>query len=225
MNLTAFRADSNPFVATLRQASLTYNDSPLYHFYQSFCPASVADLLGISASPISNQPAMSAVMPWWNKDPQQRLQQVAEQRPSGWLGKEAIKLGISSADDFGWQYFGPVSEKLGLLEFERQRQVYDSIAKRGYKPRSHLQVHGEFLVDGNDWVWVNLGGKHRVNALLAQGNDTVIAAAKGKYGSIFVRRSEVASWPNVVNGWYTEEEALQVFDRIMAGKECGVVNE
>jgi len=162
-------------------------------------------------------PPMAAVMPWWSMNPERRLQQVAIETDGGFIGKEAIKLGASVADDFGWQYFGPVSPAVGQMEFDRQRAVFHSINRNGYKPTSYLHVHGEFLVHGGDWVWVNLGGKHRLNALVAMGSQEVIVSAKRKYGPEFVRREEAELWPNVQNGWFTREEALRLFDRIMQG--------
>ena len=43
-------------------------------------------------------------------------------------------------------------------------------------------------------------------------------SAKGKYGPVIIRRSESAIWPNVQNGLFDEAEALELFDRILAGR-------
>ena len=217
MNLTALHISRSPFVQTLQQSDPQYADSALFQYYESVTPSCVGDLLQLSDSRIASLPPMAAVMPWWCMSPERRLQQVAIETDGGFIGKEALKLGASVADDFGWQYFGPVSSAVGQMEFDRQRAVFQSIRRNGYNPTSYLHVHGEFLVRGDDWVWVNLGGKHRLNALVAMGAQEVIVSAKRKYGPEFVRREEVDLWPNVQSGWFTREEALRLFDRIMEG--------
>ncbi len=111
----------------------------------------------------------------------------------------------------GTSNLGPMSRMMKDNEVQAFEQ------RNGYKPTSYLHVHGEFLVHGGDWVWVNLGGKHRLNALVAMGSQEVIVSAKRKYGPEFVRREEAELWPNVQNGWFTREEALRLFDRIMQG--------
>lgn len=217
MNLTALHISRSPFVRTLQAADAHYENSVLFQFYENLTPSCVGDLLQLSDSRIASLPAMAAVMPWWSMTPERRLQQVAVETDGGFIGKEALKLGASRDNDYGWQYFGPVSPAVGQMEFDRQCMVYQSIARNGYNPTSYLHIHGEFLIHGDDWVWVNLGGKHRLNALVALGAKEVIVSAKRKYGPEFVRREDVALWPNVQNGWYTREEALRLFDRIIEG--------
>ncbi len=217
MNLMTRPALENPFVATLRGGQRHYENSALADYFKANQPVTVGDLLGISDSPIAADPAMAAVMPWWGMTPEERLQQVAVETPQGFLGKEAIKLGAHWGKDYGWQYFGPVSDGVAQQEFKRQWAVYHSIRNKGYKPDSYKHIHGEFLIAEQDWVWVNLGGKHRFNALVASGEEQVVVSSRGKYGAHFVYRSDANIWPNVMNGNYTLEEALQVFDRILAG--------
>ncbi|WP_297004988.1 hypothetical protein [Thalassolituus sp. UBA6592] len=217
MNLTMLPASRNPFVMTLQEGHDSYENSPLFQFYDSVKPATVGQLLSVMQSPIASLPAMATVMPWWAISPEERLDQVAVETPHGYLGKEAIKMGASRSGDYGWQYFGPVSHQVGESEFQRQQLVYQSIRSNSYNPVSYKHIHGEFLISGRDWVWVNQGGKHRFNSLVAAGNEEVIVSAKRKYGPDFVQRSDAHLWPNVINGWFTEQEALTVFDRIMQG--------
>jgi hypothetical protein len=218
-NFLGLSVQDSPFVQILSQNDSGYEGSALETFYQTFKPATVGDLLGLETSEIASMPAMSAVMPWWNRKPEQRLEQVAIRAVNGrFLGKEAIKLGASEQTDFGWQYYGPVSTTVGKMEYERQVSVFRSIRDQGFQPTSATQIHGEFLVSGEDWVWVNIGGKHRLNSLVALGHPEIQVSAKGKYGPVITRRSESSIWPNVQNGLFEEKEALELFDRILAGR-------
>lgn len=220
-NLLGFRSESNPLIKTLLSHDQRFDRSSLHVFYEKFQPESIGDVLNISSSKATSYPAMSTVMPWWKKTPDARLLQVCVNINSKpYLGKEARGLGADESSDFGWQYFGPVSCAVGKTEFDRQHSVFDSIRRRGYRPTSPLHIHGEFLVNGNDWVWVNLGGKHRFNALVALGHNTITISVKNKYGPAFVRREDVDSWPNVLNGWFDREEALQIFDQLMSGRSA-----
>lgn len=218
-NFLGFSVQDSPFVQILTQDHSRYEGSALEAFYQTFQPETVGELLGLKNSAVASLPAMSAVMPWWNRKPEQRLEQVAVTAGNGrLLGKEAIKLGACEQTDFGWQYYGPVSTPVGKMEYERQVSVFHSIRDQGFQPTSATQIHGEFLVSGEDWAWVNIGGKHRLNSLVALGNPEIQVSAKGKYGPVIIRRSESSIWPNVQNGLFDEAEALGLFDRILAGR-------
>jgi len=218
VNFLGLPVMSSPFVQTLKTSDQQFEGSALDEYYQAFQPETVGQLLGLKTSDIASRPAMAAVMPWWNRGPDERLEQVAVISNSGRLvGKEAIKLGASPEVDYGWQYYGPISSAIGKMEFERQVSVYQSIYKKGFLKTEPTALHGEFLVDGADWVWTSIGGKHRLNALIAMGNEMLTVSAKGKYGPTIVRRDESFLWPNVVNGLFDEQEALALFDRIMKG--------
>lgn len=219
-NLLGFRTESNPFIKTLLSGKQTFSQSYLRHFYEQFQPETIGDVLNISTSKAASYPAMSTVMPWWTKEPNARLVQVCvstDRKP--YLGKEAYHLGADEGSDFGWHHFGPVSSGVGEMEFDRQYSVFNSIRTHGYQPTSPLHIHGEFLIHGADWVWINIGGKHRFNALVALDHDIITVSVKNKYGPAFVRRDEVDFWPNVINGWFDREEALQIFDQLMLGRD------
>jgi hypothetical protein len=136
------------------------------------------------------------------------------------FGVEAYKLGVKPEGNFGWQYFGPVSDSVGLLEFSRLKSVYESINEKGYCPPAKSHIHGEFLISDDDWVWVNLGGKHRCAALIAMNYSEIPVRVRGKYGAAFVRRCEVDYWPNVLNGLFSRDQALQFFDKMILGRAC-----
>lgn len=217
-NYFGWLASENPFVKTLREGKLEYTESLLKRFYDSHQYATIGDVFQISESRISTAPAMAAVMPWWHVTPEERLARVACLSDSNrYLGKEAIQFGAQKSD-YGWQYFGPVSPRVGEAEFKRQLKVYKSIQERSYQPSSLLDIHGEFLVSQGAWCWVNLGGKHRFNSLVALGNKEITIAVTGKYGPLITRAEDVEHWPNVRNGNFTTQDALSIFFRILSGQ-------
>jgi len=217
--LLGLRIADNPFFRTLSQNQREYSDSDLYRYYQAVQPAGAGDVMPVRDSRIASMPAMAACMPWWKITPEERLKQVLASATDGrFLGKEAVKLGADPETDYGWLYFGPVSENVGITEFNRQWKVYESIRKKGFQPTSSFSIHGEFLISDSDWAWVNYGGKHRFVALAAMGHQKIVVSAKNKYGPAFVRPEDVRAWPNVMNGWFTEEEALAVFWQMMSGR-------
>lgn len=218
-NFFGWHASENPFVKTILESSKTHTESTLLKFYSHHQYINTGELFKIKESPISSAPAMAAVMPWWNLTPKERLKSIAILTASGrFLGKEAVEFGASTAKDYGWQYFGPISNPIIEIEFKRQISVYNSIKQHGYKPDSPLCVHGEFLVAADRWCWVNQGGKHRFNSLIALNHDQITVSAIGKYGPFIVRPEDAKHWPNVKNGNFTEKEAIELFYRILDGR-------
>jgi hypothetical protein len=161
---------------------------------------------------------MATVMPWSYSSPEQRMARFCiEGSHSRLLSTEAQKHGLNPAENYGCQFFGPISTDHGELEFLRLTSVNNKIIKEGYAPSKHGHIHGEFLIDGNDWIWIAIGGKHRFSVLSALDVDTIPVAKLSRWATLFVRRSEVEFWPNVRSGLFTVEEALSIFDRIMKG--------
>ncbi|MFC3680613.1 hypothetical protein [Bacterioplanoides pacificum] len=162
---------------------------------------------------------MATVLPWSTSTPEAKLKRIcANTNAKRLLSKEAYQLGLREKDNYGWQFFGPVSEGLGNLEFKRLISVYNSIQKNGYFPERYGYIHGQFLISDNDWVWVNIGGKHRFSSLAALNYERIPVALKSRSSALFIRRSESAYWPNVKNGLFSEQESLNIFDRIIDGK-------
>jgi hypothetical protein len=219
--ILGFLPQEHPFCETLQQYNQqnhVYENSTLFQYYETYQPLTMADVLKVESSRLRAYPAMATVMPWGYSSPEQRMARFCiEGSHSRLLSKEAHKHGLNPAENYGCQFFGPISTDHGELEFQRLTSVNNKIIKEGYAPSKHGHIHGEFLIDGNNWVWIAIGGKHRFSVLSALDVDTIPVAKLSRWATLFVRRSEVEFWPNVRSGLFTVEEALSIFDRIMKG--------
>ena len=209
----------SPFVAFLKEYETgkvtTYKGSLLERFYNEVQPKSMCEVLGLDGGPFQDVHAMATIMPWWDLTPDNCLpQRAVDVNATDLLGKEAVSNGLKEKDNFGWQHFGPISDEVGELEFQRLVTVYKSIKEKGYITRGSVPINGEFLVTDSDWAWTGLGGKHRMTSLVALGWERIPVTTKGRYGAPIVKAAEVDSWPNVRNGLFTRDQALTVFSHI-----------
>lgn len=220
-NMLGYTTNGNPFVKTLKAYSdkeSGYSGSLLEAYYEQFCPISMRAVLESDNINLEKYHPMATVMPWSTATPDEKfLRACIDVNAPNILSREAHKLGLSTKDSFGWQYFGPISENLGQLEYERLISVYKTIKENGYHPNQYGYIHGQFLVNDKDWVWVNIGGKHRFATLAALEFKTIPIALRSRSSALFIHRSEAEYWPNVKNGLFTKQDALDIFDRIMAG--------
>lgn len=218
--LLGFKANAHPFVKALKADDEDPGSGRdlLSSYYHSYQPKTMADALRIDSSKLRSYHSMQTVMPWAFSTPEERGRRfIANPNSNKPLAKEAVQHGLDPLSDYGCQFFGPVSEAHAEMEYQRLFSVYESIRKKGYKPKQGDHLHGEFLVDGDNWVWIAIGGKHRFASLVATGANVIPVAAKARWSALIIRRSEVDHWPNVKNGLFTRTEALQVFDNMISG--------
>lgn len=217
------RSPENPFVRTVadyRAGAVTeYDGSALARHYRGWHPATAADVLGLAADAgaIADQPAQAVTLPWLaeaaERDPARRLDRLER-----WSLEETRAHGAALGRAHGHKHFGPVSDQFARLEFGRYTALADSVARRGFvtKPAhdTHIGVH--VLVDGARRVGLNTGpGLHRAVVAAAFGVDPLVVAVEKP--PLLVHRSDVAAWPGVRNGLFTEHAALALFDRIVDG--------
>lgn len=220
-HMLGFTADGNPFVESLRTYSenkCNYTGSTLEYYYNNFCPDSMQSVLSSAENSLNKFHPMATVLPWGIATPEQKLPKVCVNPSADKLfSSEAKKLGLSEKDNYGWQFFGPVSEGLGQLEYKRLISVFNSIKDDGYLPEKHGFIHGQFLVSDDNWAWVNIGGKHRFASLAALNFKSIPISLTSRSSALFIRRADVQYWPNVRNGLFSEFDALNIFDRILQG--------
>ena len=152
-----------------------------------------------------NVPDWSTVLPWQHFSPSEwgkKVERYVQIENSSYSRNIDIK--------YGWAWTGPCSLSKALIEIKRLSKLTSSIFRSGYKRSSDTDgdITAHILAkDDDNWVWFANGGQHRACVLAALGYEYMpIRVLK------VIRRSEVVSWPNVVNRLFTVEQALRIFD-------------
>jgi hypothetical protein len=111
----------------------------------------------------------------------------------------------------GWAFFGPTHPDKGALEFSRIINLYKSLTVHGYD-KSKGCVGVSVLKRGNDCIYlIGGGGYHRIAVMAAMEFDTV--PAKFHRNSI-IDVEDVSLWPNVRNGIWSEQQAIDYVDHL-----------
>jgi hypothetical protein len=167
----------------------------------------VGDVVGLPATtPFLAGDPLTSTYPWSDKSPNQ-----ARAERQYIMTTEARENGFDTWDlRDGWRSFGPVSDRLIDLELNRLTRTYDSIAHHGFDASAGVML-GRVRLWGDDILVSPFHGWHRTAVLLTLGAQSI--PMRFSHHEPVVRRNEVALWPNVVNGLFTVDEALQVFDR------------
>lgn len=225
---TAFPADRegpNPFIRTLMAYDQgkcnSYDNSPLRRFYSSYKPESAQALLGVkspSFPAFHTLPPSAAPKPWSDDNPfELGLRREKELKQENGEHSSPLK------DLFGDPFFGPVSDDKGALEFKRLIKVHNSIRLHGFRTNPHGidNITVTALISDDDWrVMISHSGQHRIASLSASGHEEAVVQLQpslGLGGVIFRRHS--GEWPTVVSQYFTNEEALAIFDRIFWGQQ------
>lgn len=208
----------NPFVQTVRaieNGCTSYAASPLRDYYALFQPATAAAAIGVSAQlahPELLRPASAATLPWDFRSPAE-----AQTFWTKVCAHDYRQHGFNLSFADGWKAWGPASDAAGAAEFTRLARVYQSIKTRGYcrHPSHDGDIQGLILRQGDQTRIHLTAGQHRAAVLVALGHETLPV----RLTASVINRSDVAHWPNVRRGIFSEPLALSVFDRIFGGRQ------
>lgn len=227
-NMMAFpchRDSPSPFIRTLREYEdlkcTQYKGSYLERYYTHCQPETAVDMLGFDISrqeELTHLPPSATPLFWVPELPEER----ARLRPRQ-LRTENWEHGRRMGSDEGDQFYGPVSQRKGELEFQRLVSIFHSIKDRGhiidYSGIDTLKVMC-LIRDGEYRFMVVQSGQHRIAALSALGYDEIVVHLVPTEGiGGFLRREEAEHWYLVREGILTKEEAESVFDRTFDGKQ------
>ena len=209
----AYIGDFQQFVAMLQEygenRDLKYEDSILKKYYENFKPKNQEETLFAKRGRARGLHQGWIGYPWsWY--PERRvvfMNDRGETRPGG------------------NHNFGPNSDEFGKGEFGRLVHLYDLLEMQGYHPELFADgyITGYLLVKGDDYRFIVTEGQHRVACLVALGYERIKVrfSQKPEYPRVVVFE-DVKKWPQVVNGAYSQNLALKVFERFFAegvGKE------
>lgn len=195
----------NPHVETVRELladpSLDYEDSTLYRLYDRFVPTTLQDL--------------------FVEDVKRRLEPLASMPPVRehfryvWILSRARirKYSGVTAEPRGHQYFGPHDLSTGRAEFERTREVLQSIRREGFAPERYGMIKGYFLADGSSYRFVAGSGNHRLAVLKALGYEEIPCALNDNHPAI-IPRERLGTWCIDQGGPFQTATATALFDKL-----------
>ncbi|WP_006786932.1 hypothetical protein [Thiorhodospira sibirica] len=215
----------HPFIETLMDYESgkvrTYAGSALERFYQNWQPKNAAEYLGVDDIPrcekLRELQATEGVFPWSRNDPKsygETVNHVIRKASSSPYGK--IKQTQNR-----WHLFGPATSESSEHEHRRLIGAYTSIKNKGYQRNSTNDgdIRGTLMLSNNDWcILIGGGGQHRSSVLSVLGLITVPVRLFYNLPMI-VRREDSSYWPHVVDGLFTKEAAINIFDRIFEGRQ------
>lgn len=213
---------SHPFIGALQRAlsEASKNErrvsisSDLHEYFSEFAPKDFSELLGL---PFRTSPNIARLKPWEGPLPWEPLSQSKSRQTSfgDVAGHEGFQHGFRLTIEDGWTWCGPVSRKKLALETKRLGSLLERVERHGFR-RSNLDdgdIKGVILAkETGDWVWQSFSGQHRAAVLSALGHEVAPVRV-----SNIIWVDEAVSWPWVVSGEYSLDDALAVFDRVFSG--------
>jgi hypothetical protein len=220
--------NSTPFVIAARKAvhyginksgAVNVIADCLGKYYEMVQPLNAAQWLGLndtSHQKLLDSPPWAGVFPWRARslESYQSAYENAALSENMAVGRE---MGISD----GWLFCGPVSESKILIEAERILHVLKCIDKQGYirSDESDGDVKATVLVnEKHEWRWLITAGNHRASAAAALGYESIPIRA-----NLVISRSDSIYWKHVVEGLFTQDEALTVFDNFFNGEPIALL--
>ena len=111
----------------------------------------------------------------------------------------------------------PYTELAIKLHLDQFVNLYEKInlGKLSKNTLKHHTIPEFFLfIDGDSWKWMaGLEGNHRMYILNFLKYPYLTASLRK-----IIRKNDVDFWPNVKNGFYTKNEALNIFSALFEGK-------
>jgi len=200
----------HPFVIAARRANISEQNviEVLKKYYELVTPKNSLEIFDMGFNLDKKEfPSWAVLMPW-DCETQAELINKTKKTVEHENKVAGYRLGIEG----GWSWLGPTGIKKTKIEANRLLALLKSIKLKGYKRSNEIDgdIIANILIGEKDnWVWQSISGQHRASILSALGYETVYVRINK-----FIRREDVEHWPNVVNGFYTKQEALKIFDMI-----------
>ncbi|KAA0011406.1 hypothetical protein F0A17_15035 [Billgrantia pellis] len=211
----------HPFLKTLEEYKknpvMSERESSLCRFYELFRPASASELMGLSQPSFSRLNELSALEapPLWAWESPEEYGSYIKSIHQ----KEDIEQGARFGAFVGGSQFGPVETRKLAVEYCRLTRLYDSIRAYGFRADRCEPMTGVAMVNGSEWLITVSTGQHRIACMAALGYDSaIIKLQPTKAPAGLMLRSCHRHFPTVLNGFHTEEEALEIFDRLISKK-------
>lgn len=182
------------------------------NYYKNYTPDTVGDILE-NKDPNSDYfslPALYYIFPWYYTNHVDSFKGTINS-----MKREYEELTNKKYLNDGHKAFGPCSDRWIEFEYLRLTNIFDSIKAKGYIQNEEFLSFYIYKKD-EDYLYNIHSGLHRMASLLAL-NYTYIPAAFSinkikMYNNNIINKNDYKEWPQVTNGLFTEEQALQLFD-------------
>ena len=219
---------NHPYILSAREyaarGALRYEGSPLEAYHQRVRPESVADVLGVNPNQGGKRKALLApasrgsILPWDGVPGRVAARRIIKQ-----MRKDLRKHGLDNRERPHWhEAGGPVARAIGETEISRIRTLVDSIRESGFienhqsgTPITGTVLHSDDSGDKLNCVRIE-GGQHRAAVLAALQYSRIPVYFRPER---IVYRSRAGQWPAVRAGVLSKEQALDVFDRLIAARQ------
>jgi len=211
----------HPFIQMLQYMMETPEvdlvNNPLADYYKRVAPKSAAEVVGLTSShALGSHHSLGAVMPWFGVGPDKMFEYMKRGMLAYYDQQDMPDWTI----DDGHTQYGPVSQRKLELEIKRLHELLESIQlSKGFDRSNHYPLLGNVLANDitRDWVCDIKDGLHRVAVLTVLGDRSVPVRIIQTIDKSRISRSKSAEWPLVEAGWFTEKDALKIFDSYMEG--------
>jgi hypothetical protein len=213
--------DKDPFAKIVEQVLVSDGDDHIIEYLLK-CYENEQKLVGetpmreLAPAAFSNVPPWAIVMPWEKISLQEKLRLYLELYKAN-RGMYGANLRTTQSDSPSSFLYSTAAAR---SQVEQTRKLVCDIRSRGIIETGDLPLV-YVLRRGRQWRWCMTGeGNHRAYIFSLMGEPSMLAEVYA-----FVDRDRASEWPNVLNGNYTVEEALPVFDSYFEGRNCirGVV--
>ena len=208
--------DRDPFAKMVEQVLVSDDDDQIIEYllkcYENERKLTSETPMGeLAPAAFSNVPPWAIVFPWEKISLQEKLLMYPEWYKSNRSMNGANLRTTQSDAPFSFLY----STAAAQSQVEQTRKLVGNIRSRGIIETADLPLV-YILRNGRRWRWCMTGeGNHRAYVFSLMGELSMLAEVYA-----FIDRDRASEWPNVLNGNYTVDEALSVFDSCFEGRNC-----
>lgn len=185
-------------------------------YYDDYQPKSTAEIQGID---YDDHKLTSVQKEYFSSQACYSVQPWAQHSPEEALRKRIKTMRIESKKHYGFAYkgqdgfksYGPISERLLLGEYNRLIELFKAFSKAGFRDEFGYPTAYTFI-DENDYLIVPKHGWHRTAVMIALGYKDIPYVFRPKRIDV-IDKNKATTWRHVVEGLFSEEQALDIFER------------
>ncbi|WP_130093359.1 hypothetical protein [Brumimicrobium glaciale] len=182
------------------------------NYFDTYQPKTVMERLELEIKSLNehqkeyfSKPPLYTTFPWVDQSPDEEYNMYL-----GFMKKEFEEHhGKAYIAEDGWKGFGPASNRLIEMEYNRIINIYESILKHGYIEKFGFPFI-EIYIKDNEYKVTLEGAWHRSAILFAIETDSIPTVLNTNTN--IINSKDVENWPQVLSKVYSKEQALEIFN-------------